>query len=48
MTLRGFGSLDLGFCFLDFLVNFEVFGVFMVELRREKKKYLWREGKGRF
>ena len=45
MTLSGFLSLGLGFFLLDFLVDFAVFGVFMVELRREKKKCLWREVK---
>ena len=38
MTLSGFGSLDLGFFLLNFLVDFEVLGVFMVGLKREKKE----------
>ena len=42
MTLRGFGSLGLGFFLLDFLVDFEAFGVFMVGLREMKKDCLWR------
>ena len=41
ITLRGFGSLGLGFFLVDFLVDFDVFeafGVFMVGLKREKKE----------
>ena len=38
MTLSGFHSLGLGFFLLDFLIDFEVLGVFMVGLKREKKE----------
>ena len=43
MTLSGFLSLGLGFFLLDFLIDFEILGVFIVGLKREKKKdFLWR------
>ena len=38
MTFSGFGSVVLEVFLLDFLVDFEVLGVFMIRLKKERKK----------